>query len=209
MVDALGNPLKYEVTAGNINDCVTGYEILQTLDVEGKNVIADRGYDTDKIIELLEENQANSVIPSVNIVQFNVRPTWWVFFSTPLDIDFLMLENYFEGYLSQLESGEGPNLKIGKTNKKIHKLDESDRKSDEYKKRLKLDIACTLKNEDKEGQYYSDQQKEMMIWYKYLFLYRGKPSTHMKMLAQIEDKVLQVTLPSVFSRMADVIKTKL
>lgn len=79
MVDALGNPLKYEVTAGNINDCVTGYEILQTLDVEGKNVIADRGYDTDKIIELLEENQANSVIPSVNIVQFNVRPTWWLF----------------------------------------------------------------------------------------------------------------------------------
>jgi len=43
VVDALGNPLRYEVTAGNINDCVPGYEILQTMDVEGKNVIADRG----------------------------------------------------------------------------------------------------------------------------------------------------------------------
>ncbi|MEV2324889.1 hypothetical protein ABNC90_20835, partial [Paenibacillus larvae] len=26
VVDALGNPLKFEVTAGNINDCVVGYE---------------------------------------------------------------------------------------------------------------------------------------------------------------------------------------
>ncbi|WP_412102480.1 transposase, partial [Paenibacillus larvae] len=45
VVDALGNPFKFEVTAGNINDCVVGYEILQTLDIEGKNVLADRGYD--------------------------------------------------------------------------------------------------------------------------------------------------------------------
>jgi Transposase and inactivated derivatives len=78
-VDALGNPLRYEVTAGNINDCVAGYEILQTLDVEGKNVLADRGYDTDKILVLLDQKQANSVIPSRKhrTVQ---RPTdWWLF----------------------------------------------------------------------------------------------------------------------------------
>jgi hypothetical protein len=49
-VDALGNPLKYEFTAGNINDCVTGYEMLQYMDIEGKNVLADRGYDTNKIL---------------------------------------------------------------------------------------------------------------------------------------------------------------
>ncbi|MGG1660885.1 ATP-dependent nuclease [Brevibacillus sp. NRS-1366] len=132
-----------------------------------------------------------------------------VFFSTPLDIDFLMLESYFEGYTSQLESSEGPKLKVGKTNKKILELNESDKKSDEYKARLELDIACTLKDEEKEGKYYSDHQKEMMIWYKYLFLYRGKPSTHMKMLSQTEDDVLRVALPSVFNRIADSIKTKL
>ena len=67
------------MTAGNINDCVTGYEILKEMDVEGKNVMADRGYDTDKIIALLEEKQAKSVIPSRKhrTVQ---RPTdWWLF----------------------------------------------------------------------------------------------------------------------------------
>lgn len=28
LIDGLGTPLRFEVTAGNINDCVTGYEIL-------------------------------------------------------------------------------------------------------------------------------------------------------------------------------------
>lgn len=36
VVDALGNPLKYEVTAGNINDCIVGYEMLQDIDLQGK-----------------------------------------------------------------------------------------------------------------------------------------------------------------------------
>ncbi|OKP93858.1 hypothetical protein [Paenibacillus sp. P46E] len=42
---------------------MTGYEILKKMDVKGKKVMADREYDTDKIIALLEEKQANSIIP--------------------------------------------------------------------------------------------------------------------------------------------------
>ncbi|MFN0221974.1 MULTISPECIES: IS5 family transposase [Paenibacillus] len=79
VVDALGNPLKYEVTAGNINDCVAGYEILQSLDVEGKNVMADRGYDTNKIIALLEEKQAHVVIPSRKNRTVQRDTDWWLF----------------------------------------------------------------------------------------------------------------------------------
>ncbi|MCY9751194.1 transposase, partial [Paenibacillus larvae] len=78
-MDALGNPFKFEVTAGNINDCVVGYEILQTLDIEGKNVLADRGYDTDKIIALLEEKQACSVIPSRKHRTVQRATDWWLF----------------------------------------------------------------------------------------------------------------------------------
>jgi len=73
VVDALGNPLRFEVTAGNINDCVVGYEILRSLDIEGKNVLADRGYDTDSIINLLIEKQANAVIPSRSTARFNAQ----------------------------------------------------------------------------------------------------------------------------------------
>jgi transposase len=78
-VDALGNLLQYEVTADNINDCVVGYKILQSLDIEGKNVLADRGYDTDKIIALLEEKQVNSVIPRRKNRTVQRSTDWWLF----------------------------------------------------------------------------------------------------------------------------------
>ena len=79
MVNALGNPLRFEVTAGNINDCVVGYEILRSLDIEGKNVLADRGYDTDSIINLLIEKQANAVIPSRKHRKVQRSTDWWLF----------------------------------------------------------------------------------------------------------------------------------
>jgi transposase len=78
-VDALGSPLKYEVTAGNINDCVIGYEMLQNIDIEGKNVLADRGCDTNKIIALLEENHAHSAILSCKHRLVQRDTDWWLF----------------------------------------------------------------------------------------------------------------------------------
>ncbi|WP_397376141.1 transposase [Paenibacillus sp. sptzw28] len=82
----MGNPLRFEVTAGNINDCVTGYEILQSEDIQEKNVLADRGYDTDKIIELLKEEQAHSVIlihthDSVPLNIISLFGKWWGYLS--------------------------------------------------------------------------------------------------------------------------------
>jgi len=73
-VDALGNPLTYEITAGNISDCVTGYKMLRKIDVKGKTIIADRGYDRNAILHFLEEEQAHSVIPS-RIHRTIQRPT--------------------------------------------------------------------------------------------------------------------------------------
>lgn len=44
-------------SAGNINDCVAGYDILDTLDLEGKQVMADRGCDTDRILTFLKRDE--------------------------------------------------------------------------------------------------------------------------------------------------------
>ncbi len=41
-----------------------------------------------------------------------------VFFSSPLDIDFLMLEQYKDVYISTLESSEGPQLMVSEEGKK-------------------------------------------------------------------------------------------
>lgn len=68
-----------------------------------------------------------------------------VFFSAPLDIDFLMLENFGEEYKGLLEEKEGPRLMIEQNGKKEQKkiidiegIDEE--KPDEYEKRIQEDI---------------------------------------------------------------------
>lgn len=64
MVDALGNPLRFELTGGEAHDSVQGYELLQAMKLTMKQVLADRAYDLNAIRTLLDEQEAISVIPS-------------------------------------------------------------------------------------------------------------------------------------------------
>ena len=59
------------------------------------------------------------------------------------------------------------------------------------------------------GETYSEAQKELMIWYNYFFLNRGKPITHMLMLSSISDEDLKASMPDVFTRMFDRAKSML
>lgn len=63
-MDALGNPLRFVLTGGQCHDSVTGYEMLKQMDLTKKQVLADRAYDTNRILQLLKEQSAVSVIPS-------------------------------------------------------------------------------------------------------------------------------------------------
>ena len=47
--------------------------MLQDMDLIGKTVIADRGYDMNNILELIEKQQAVAVIPAENTAKFNER----------------------------------------------------------------------------------------------------------------------------------------
>jgi transposase len=64
IVDALGNPLRLKLTGGQQADCVTGHEMLEKMNLTRSNVLADRAYDTNAIVNLLQKKQANPVIPS-------------------------------------------------------------------------------------------------------------------------------------------------
>ncbi|CAH8710053.1 IS5 family transposase, partial [Paenibacillus thiaminolyticus] len=79
IVDALGNPLRFELTAGNCHDCVKGYEMLQDMDLTGKTVIADRGYDMNRILELIEKQHATAVIPSRKHRKIQRTCDWWLY----------------------------------------------------------------------------------------------------------------------------------
>jgi len=109
-----------------------------------------------------------------------------VFFSQPLDLDFMMLEKFSDYYKSSTLSGTGPNLPDKTSNQ------------EDYDKRIKSAIRACLKKAGGDGDTYTDDQKELMVWYQYLFLGRGKPTTHIAALSRIPDAELQSNMPTVF-----------
>lgn len=130
-----------------------------------------------------------------------------VYFSNPLDIDFLMLEKYENFYKNILENNEGPEIKIGEHMKKIKDLSNDEKSNQVFQDRIFKDVRNALKESGGIGETYSEKQKELMIWYNYFFLNRGKPTTHMLMLSSISDEDLKERIPNVFIRIFDKAKS--
>lgn len=124
-----------------------------------------------------------------------------VFFSYPLDIDFMMLEEFLDEYIKILSKGEGPFLLIGKGEKVKIDKDSFERYPNEYKERLKSDIRNVLKENGRDGNTFNEQQKQLMVWYKYFFFNRGKPTTHILLMSMKDDEYLCEHTPKVLSRM--------
>ena len=61
LTDALGRPLRFVVSAGQVHDCTQADRLLE--DVETGHVIAEKGYDSDRVLEKIEELGASAVIP--------------------------------------------------------------------------------------------------------------------------------------------------
>ncbi len=69
VVDALGNPFRFELTGGEAYDSVHGFEMLKAMKLTMKQVLADRAYDTNAIRAFLEDKQAIPVIPGKKTVE--------------------------------------------------------------------------------------------------------------------------------------------
>lgn len=136
-----------------------------------------------------------------------------VFFSAPLDIDFLMLERYENVYKSILVEKEGPRLMVeenGQKHQKFIKEVEASRKPyKEYDDRIEEDIRHTLKACGGDGKIYSENQKSLMVWYTYFFLNRGKPSTHIEAFSKITDETLTSNMPEVFEKLISAVERSL
>ena len=109
-----------------------------------------------------------------------------VFFSAPLDLDFLMLEAFPEEYHATAHEGGGPQIP---------------EEEKAYARRIARARRAVLKAEGGDGQTYTDDEKHAFIWYSYLFLGRGKPSTHLLALNQLEDDALGLGAPDVLGRL--------
>lgn len=128
-----------------------------------------------------------------------------VFFSTPLDIDFLMLEHYGDVYKDLLSKKEGPRLMVDENGQKHQKFIKAIEASEvcypEYSVRITDDVRRTLKDCGGDGETYSEEQRKLMVWYTYFFLNRGKPSTHIEAFSKIDDDALAATMPPVIKRL--------
>lgn len=127
-----------------------------------------------------------------------------IYFSSPLDIDFMMLEYYGEAYKNMLSSKEGPRYTDNSTgNKKqifVKDVEKNDITSD-FQRRLNDGVRTTLKDCGGDGETYSEEQKKLMIWYSYFFLQRGKPSTHIELVSKLTNEQLKKDMPPVISRL--------
>ena len=61
--DALGNPLKFTLTGGQIHDVTAAPDLLDKVESLGEFTIADKGYDSDEFRERIRDCKSEPVIP--------------------------------------------------------------------------------------------------------------------------------------------------
>ena len=115
-----------------------------------------------------------------------------VFFSGPLDLDFMMLRAFPKEYQATAESG--PRIPAEKA---------------EYAAELAGVVAGVLSEAAKSTKLYSEPEKGLFFWYRYLFLGRSKPATHIEALTQIDNPTLEVGAPAPLKLVLDAVKSLL
>jgi putative ATP-dependent endonuclease of the OLD family len=118
---------------------------------------------------------------------FQYLETHNVYFSSPLDLDFLLLEAFTTQYMAAT-TGTGPIIPTTPAARN---------------KRLESACSAVMKPEGGNGQTYTPAQRELFIWYQYLFLGRGKPVTHMLALNAIDDATFAAGVPPVLRRLVE------
>jgi len=120
-----------------------------------------------------------------------------IFYSNPLDLDFLMLTHYPEFYKKAIPKNGGP------------QIPDETKETENFKEKVTASIQATLKSEKATGETYSEDEKKLMIWYNYHFLGRGKPTTHIQVLSSMTNEELKNNLPQVFTEIFDKISSLL
>lgn len=106
-----------------------------------------------------------------------------VFFSAPLDLDYLMLEKFPEAYKNPA-GGAGPQVPT---------------EAESRQKRLLKARRAVLKDRGGAGTTYPVD--DTLMWYSYLFLGKGKPSSHIIGINALTDYELVNNAPDVLKRL--------
>jgi energy-coupling factor transporter ATP-binding protein EcfA2 len=131
-------------------------------------------------------------MPDRDVASLKVRNGWLgrlesygVFYSAPLDLDFAMLQAFPEAYHGTADLG--PRIPAEGTT--------------QYDERLKGACKAVLKEHGGPGVTYGEREAESFIWYQYLFLGRGKPTTHWQALGTLTEEALRSACPAFLKRL--------
>ena len=78
-VDAYGYPLYVMLSKGQRNDINYAIPVLEHIDIEGSNVLADRGYDSNQLLDYIYERGGEPTIPSRKDAKFEQHCDWWLY----------------------------------------------------------------------------------------------------------------------------------
>lgn len=120
-----------------------------------------------------------------------------IFYSTSLDLDFLMLTHYPEFYKKAIPKNGGP------------QIPDPDKEKEKFEEKVETAIHATLKSSEATAATFTEEEKELMIWYNYHFLGRGKPTTHIQVLSEMTNEDIKDNLPEVFTEIFERISTLL
>lgn len=108
--------------------------------------------------------------------------TFGIIFSSPLDLDFMMLSQCPDKYKNILTDREGPH-------------EETIRQTEQGTK-------IALKSESADISLYDTAQQALMPWYNYFFLTRGKPVSHLEALSGLTDDEITAITPAPLATLA-------
>lgn len=152
---------------------------------------------------ILSDEQLNNMHTRVSngeeIPWMNRLETYNIYFSYPLDIDFMMLEKYPSAYQTLSTGQRGPTIPNVIDTDYTEKVQEAI--ASVLKKTKKADIEAINISNYPNHEYY--------FWYKYLFLGQGKPTSHLNALSQISDGDLETNCPDALKSLIDNINTQM
>ena len=88
-VDSYGYPVYFMISEGQRNDINYAIPLLDHIGIDGSKVLADRGYDSNQLIDYIYDHGGEPTIPSRRGDKFERRCDWWFYKERHL------VENYF------------------------------------------------------------------------------------------------------------------
>ncbi|MCI5140375.1 MAG: DUF2813 domain-containing protein [Candidatus Electrothrix sp. ATG1] len=143
-------------------------------------------------LNILNQNSATD-IEAMNFWIIHFENKYGIYFSSPLDLDFAMLEAFPDEYKGLAPDRGGPRLPEKGTEEEYNKTVEQ---------RMRQVLASDASTaSDTLGSTYQFEQKELFPWYKYLFVDGSKPVHHMRALLSIEDQDLAANTPETLRKL--------